>query len=112
MHPWLSKRPFQMHPIGLRTFRRGLNNSGSPHCTDSTPIGLRTQLETELSAVALAYRLSGPAALGDHFALLFCKRSVDVKREVITVSAEVCNDEMHSVLHKPSNEVHVAGEPI
>src|ERR1700733_9039448 len=24
MHPWLSQRPFQMHPIGLRTFSRSL----------------------------------------------------------------------------------------
>ena len=51
---------------------------------------------------------SGFGALGDHLALLFRERGIDVQSELVAVSTQRRDDEMHLVLHQPADEVHVS----
>jgi hypothetical protein len=51
-------------------------------------------------------------ALRDHLSLLFRERRIDVEREVVAVSPECGDDEMHLMLHEPGDEVHVSRKPV
>src|ERR1700733_12066766 len=84
----------------------------SAHCTDPPLLGLRAQLQTEFLSSSLGDGRGSLRALGNHLALLFRERGVDVECEGVAIAPEGSDHEMHLVLQEAGYEVDVAREAI
>jgi hypothetical protein len=52
------------------------------------------------------------AAIGYHLAFLLRERCIDMQREVVAILPELCDDEVHPMLHESTDEVHVARQTV
>src|ERR1700722_18425987 len=99
-----------MNTVGFRAFHGGLPHACGCEALDAPPEGLGGHLWMAKAepVPVLGMRERGLNALGDHLALLFCERRIDMQREVVAVFPKRCDDKMHPMLHETADEVHIA----
>ncbi len=84
----LAQCPFNVHAVGFRALHRGFTKcSCSTHPEPSSKVfGAHEGMANAQSSPVLGARERGLDALGNHLALLFGKRRIDVQRESVTVA--------------------------
>jgi hypothetical protein len=112
IEPRLSESPLEVGATGFCPFVRNPGQHRPPECADSPLFGLRAQLQPK--PLTPPFRDGGGRSnsLGNHLALLFGERGIDVKREGVTIATECGDHEMHFVLREAGNEMYVARQAI
>jgi hypothetical protein len=104
----LPQRPFDVQTVRLGTLHGRLSYRRIAKRTYSPLMRFRAARLPQLRSSGPSGRQTGPGALGNHFPLLLRERCPDMQSEVVATLPELCDYEVHPMLHESTDEVHIA----